>query len=379
MLADVLHKVAAMEFEEKEPGAYYPRPSLAGPERCLRQMVYWARGEDRKPLPGRAVVVFDDSSWHEELTADLIRKSAFHVHSQQLPVFLANALPWMPENERWKCHVCGASIYYRDLHGHIDFIVTDILGVDRLVEHKALSHFGFEELLRGELPMDYLTQKAIYLRGVKLLNPDLNEGILLVKNKNQSGFLEFRSRYDWDTDTLVVLERVHHTGAREDINLKIPNIVGDALKRFEEVDRYRVAGTLPQRQYEIDHWRCQYCGYHETCWDGWIEEHAALATDVALEQEIVDLVRYERECHMHETEMRKEKEALREKIKALLKAANIRSGRAGDYMVDWTVTKRKKLDMDLLPPEAVAQATIEVPAERLVIRKAKPKQKEKAA
>lgn len=63
MIADVIPKLA--EFERKDL-SYRPRPSAAGPDRCIRQMVYHGLGIPKEPLPGRALLVFDDSSWYYE-------------------------------------------------------------------------------------------------------------------------------------------------------------------------------------------------------------------------------------------------------------------------------------------------------------------------
>jgi len=76
VLADVILKIAG-QFQEKEETAYYPRPSLAGKERCTRQLVYHGLNVPKEPLAGRAVMIFSDSSFHEDLTADWIRKSAY--------------------------------------------------------------------------------------------------------------------------------------------------------------------------------------------------------------------------------------------------------------------------------------------------------------
>lgn len=369
MLAEILHRVAAMEAEERGEHIYRPRPSMSGPERCLRQMVYQARGEARKPLPGRAITVMEDSSWHEELTADLIRKGAFHVHSQQMPVSIPGAYPW--RKDAWTCNVCSKQIPADECHGHIDFIVTDMIGMDVLVEHKALSHFGFEGLLKGELPLDYLTQKAIYLRGANLINPELYRGLLLVKNKNQSGYLEFLSEYDAATDTLTVLERVHHTGERMALGVQIQRITQSAFDKFQKVDQYVVRNELPPRPYDYDHWRCQYCGYTETCYASFGTEHAKLIEDVALDEEMATLIRYRQETAAQESEARKEKESLTDKIKDALKALGVRKGRAGEYIVDWQRGLQKRLDPEALDPIVRAAATVEKPYEKLVIRRLK--------
>ena len=84
MLADLIPKLAVMGAKPEQP--YRPRPSSAGPERCIRQMVFHGLKIPRDPLPGRALLFFDDSSWHEELTADWLRTSAYKVHSEQMEV-----------------------------------------------------------------------------------------------------------------------------------------------------------------------------------------------------------------------------------------------------------------------------------------------------
>jgi len=123
MLADVILKIAG-QFQEEEEHKYYPRPSMAGPERCTRQMVYHGLNIAKEPLAGRAVMIFSDSSFHEDLTADWIRKSAFQLHSEQMEINV-------------DCPGYGIK-----LTGHIDGVVTDLLGTDYLWEHKAINHFS---------------------------------------------------------------------------------------------------------------------------------------------------------------------------------------------------------------------------------------------
>jgi hypothetical protein len=366
MIADILHKVAAMS--DGGGGAYYPRPSLAGPERCIRQMTYAARGEDRTPLPGRALVVMDDSSWHEELTADLLRKSAFQVHSEQMPVTIPDSFPWR-NGRSWTCHVCRQKVRPSDCHGHLDFIVTDILGNDALVEHKALSHFGFERIHAGrELPLDYLTQEAIYLRGVQRDNPSLDRGLLLVKNKNQGGYVEIDSNYSSATDTLHVWGSVDHLGERIEIGIEIPDVTVDAFDRFRVVDEHRAAGTLPPRQYPMDHWRCDYCPYAQTCWGAWPEEHAALAAPGRLGEDVGDLLRDYDIARAAESAAKKRKEALRLQIKGSLLEHGARSGEAGGRTVSWSVSTKESVDADALPADARRAATVTRPTERLTVK-----------
>jgi len=373
MLADIIHLIAAREHASEDDKPYYPRPSIAGPERCLRQTVYWAQGEKKKPLPGRAIAVFNDGVWHEELTADWLRKSSYLVHSEQMPVSIAGILHWMPQGS-WHCAVCDHDIPYRDIHGHIDFMIQDTPGVDRLVEHKGYAHFTAEALWGGQIPHDNLTQKAIYLRGTQQDQPDCKEGILLIKNKNTSGFLEFRSLYEAKIDTLTVIERVNHLGEREDIGLVVPDITENAFARFAEIERHRIEGTLPERQYDIDSWRCGYCPFTTICWAGWAEEHQQLTQDVALDEEISTAIRYERQKAAEESETKKEREDLKKQIKALLSQQGVRSGRTNEYTIDWEIEMKPKFDKELLPPGMYRACSPLVPAERLKIKNIKEKE-----
>lgn len=359
-----------MEHEAEEPKAYYPRPSSAGPERCIRQMVYAARNEIPKPLSGRAVEVFSDGHIHQMTTEDRLRKSAFEVHSVEMGVDIPGIFHWMPEGLRY-CKACDKDVPYRDLHAHLDLLFDDVLGVTRLCDVKGLSTYGYEALCKGEIPLDYLTQQSWYLRALQAYNPDIREAVLLVKNKNTSAYMEYRMVYDPAEDSLTVIDRVIHTGEHESVGLVIENITNASLKKFAEIEKHRAAGTLPERQYEHDHWRCSYCSFGKACWSTWVEEHEKLIDDAVLEGEVVDIVKLERQRALEEANAKNDKDQFRAGIKNILKAAGVRQARVGDYIVSWTVGTRKKLNEELLPPGAYQAALEDKPSERLTINRIK--------
>jgi len=122
MLADILLKTAGAE---KEDYVYYPRPSGAGTEQCIRQQVF----QDMKiPIDleynDRMYMVFDDGHWHEELTNDWIRKTPYKLHSEQMPVD-SIGLPFVKKGETRFCKYCNKDVPTDILHGHIDGIVTE--------------------------------------------------------------------------------------------------------------------------------------------------------------------------------------------------------------------------------------------------------------
>lgn len=384
MFSKALIATSAQIFEEESEGHhYYPRPSMMGPERCIRQMVYHGLNYDRKPFGGRAANVLNDSSWHEELTIDLMRKSAFQVHSEQMGITIPDAFYWRPEGE-WECRVCKKQgihpmINNHDCHGHIDWIATDLLRVDRLIEHKALSHFGYEGILnRTETKLDYLTQMATYMRGLQLVNPDLFECILLVKNKNQSGYLELRCSYDSESDTLVVIEMAHHTGDLYKIDLAIEGIFSHAVDKLHKVDQYIAAKKLPRRQYDVDTWQCSYCGFGDQCWKDYMAEHALFQAGTEIQSaEIVMLIEEDRALLAEQSKINKQRDEIKEKLKEAMAALNIRHGFTEAWEIRHIIGVKDQLDKTLIEQEILAKATVEVPDDRLQIKKRKAEKAEK--
>jgi len=295
MIADILHKVAGMDNEDSK---YYPRPSLAGPDRCIRQMVFWGMGIERQPLPGRAVVIFNDSSFHEDLTGDWIRKSAYQLHSEQMKVDIG---------EKYGIH----------LEGSIDGIITDLTEKDIHYEHKGINHFTFQKYWAGEIPQDYIAQTCLYNLGLKQVNPDIDTSILLIKNKNTSQYLEFIILYG-EGDNAIIVERTNSQGEKIEMGEVIPSITDEAFKKFGQVKECIDKKTLPKRQYDIDNWHCEYCGWNQVCWKEYEKEFQELKTDEMLPNEVADMVRYSKELAGHRLDMEKEEKELKGKIRDCL-------------------------------------------------------------
>mgnify|MGYP001604613161 CR=1 FL=1 len=352
MLAEILHKIAGMEKDDLfQP--YRPRPSLAGPKRCIRQLVYLASNTPKdRDIGDRFIHVLNDSSWHEELTADWIRKSAYKFHSEQMKID------------------CGYG-----LKGSIDGLITDMLGNEYLYEHKALNHFTFQRYEKGELPLDYFTQCALYLCGLYKINPAITKAILLVKNKNTSAFLEFRLEYDNAGDILALTDFI--TSEKKETSCKRQEfavVCRNAAEKFSLVKKHAEEKTLPNRPFEYGtQFPCGYCGWEKTCWAGYEAEHEAKIEDVELAGEVINLARYYCETNMHIKEMEKEKEKLKTQLQMALKGANAKSIKAGDYRVKTTLIHSITLNKNLISPAILAGATVEKIHEVLSVRKTLPK------
>jgi len=361
MLAELLHKVAAQEYQEKEDSHYYPRPSLSGPDRCIRQMVYWKMETPATPLPGRAAMVFDDSNWHEELTADWIRKTAYKFHSKDLPT---------------DSHREG---YPFRLKGKIDGIIQDIMDYDRHYEHKAINHFKFYESAKGKPPLDNLSQVCVYIDGLSEICSEITESILLLKNKNTAQYLEFSIEYLREKDLCLVKSMIMSGEGMDPtpLNLEFPNIVRDSFAKFQAVEEFASRKELPPRQYAKDYWRCEYCQYHEVCWANYEAEFQTLGTGADL-QDMEELCAYYLETAGHLSEMKKENEELKEKIKKALLEKGVREGTTDRYIIKNNLIKSMRIDKTLIPAPFLGLCEKEGFSERLSINLKKEFKKKEA-
>ncbi len=343
MIADIIHKIAADQQKEKGEYNYSERPSLSGPNRCIRQMVYWSLGYPRKPLPGRTVIIFDDSSWHEELTADWIRRSAYTLHSEQMHINIPAGLDWLPERS---CGFkgCKEIIPAGHLGGHIDGILTDLVGKDILWEHKAINHFTFamDEKVKV-FPLDYITQTCLYLLGIQEVEPRLADALLCIKNKNTSQYFEYYISYDSKKDTARIEWAMSSTDCeRITVNEAFENIAKNAFDKFKIVREYVTKKEIPPRQYDHSDWQCNYCPYGEICYENWEDEFATMEKDVVLDEEMETMCHYYLETNMHLKEMNKKKDELKSKIKARMKELNVKEGTAGGYIVRLRLQEKKE-------------------------------------
>ena len=355
MIADIILKIAG-QFQEEEDHKYYPRPSMAGKERCTRQMVYHGLNIPKEPLAGRAVMIFSDSSFHEDLTADWIRKSAFQLHSEQMKIKADMGFDFV-------------------LSGSIDGIVTDLLGVDYLWEHKAINHFSWQKYWDGAIPYDYISQCCIYLRGLHADNQNIQRAVLLMKNKNTAAYMEFIIFYNYDQDVAVIEKATNSNGEIKEINETIPDAVKSCFDKFEYANECIKSQTLPKRDYFIgDDWHCEYCAWGKVCWAGYKKEFQELKTDAMLPNEVETMLAYYKELGGQKSDIEKEYKELSGKIKDTMKQIGAREGRAGSYIVKLTLTETNRIDKEKLTDAEIEKATVKSISERLYVSTPKVKE-----
>lgn len=301
MFAELLLGAAQLGLRTDEP--YRPRPSMAGPERCERQMVYKARGVEELAVSSRLAVVFKDGVAHEQITLDILRTTLFDIHSEQLPIDLHGVLDWLEGQPPYRCSVCSAAegspvlIPATTLHGHIDALARDLWGIDRLVEHKGFVSHIFKRLWdQDKEPLDNFTQAVLYFRGLKEKGLAVDEGALLIKNKDTGAYLEFELRYDYEQDLLSVPVMTRSPHEREEINRSYQGLFRTTIEKFRRVHLHAVQKTLPDRLRDPKDVRCDYCPFWDICWEGFaappLTEHIALPPQlVPLAYEYIQLDR----------------------------------------------------------------------------------------
>lgn len=363
MIVDTIMNVAGSQAKDREDYAYYPRPSMAGPERCIRQMYYSRCGKPKKERDPRFELILDTSSWHEELVADWINKTSFKLHSRQMKVALKD-YPIVMDSKK---------VYY--LKGSIDGIITDMMGKERLWENKAINHFTFQRYWNEEMPWDYICQVCIYLAGIKNDQPEIDEALLVIKNKNNDHMLEYLIQYcdDW----AFIPWMMHSNKEVKELNILIPFPVQYCADKFRTVESCFHDNIVPPRQYYIDEWRCEYCDYTELCWETYKEEFNQLKIDQAMEEEFATLIHYYLEANMHSKEMEKEADERKKEIVAYLKTHDARVGCAGGYTATITMVEKAGLDKSLIPEKYLEAAATKSFYEKLTIRKPKEKKAKK--
>jgi hypothetical protein len=153
------------------------------------------------------------------------------------------------------------------------------------------------------------------------------------------------------------------------------NLYRDALSRFEKIEKHRIDRTLPERQFDLGNWHCDYCPYGEICWENYEQEFAQFAQGIELNPETSGMARQYREVSLQMKELEKRQDELKGSIKSSLKKMQVSKGKAGELLVSLTLQKRSDIDNNLIPPEILQAAKKEQLIEVLTVREIKRKEK----
>lgn len=332
---------------EDRASTYHHRVSNAGS--CPRALVYQALGTPATAHSGRTVIIFDDGNVHEEATVRWLSETGFPVSDRQLGLdihTIANSS--IPD---WFCESCNINISGGTIHGHIDGLIH----AERtfLFEHKSNNSRSFNRLSE-ELPLGYISQCCSYISGLSKQGIDIEEALLVCKNKDNGEYRQLYISYDHEEDFCRVVREWN--GMTEFVDKPVSKVVElhelvDACMSFE--------GNLPKRPYTLDDWHCGFCRYKETCWSGYAEEVKAMDSEQLigpsddLSQKIQRTSRLKSDRKKIEAELKE----IRNEILKELDDRGIKSGIAGDVSFGIKVTKRSYVDKKLLPEEMKLAAT----------------------
>jgi hypothetical protein len=256
----------------------------------------------------------NDSSWHEELSADWIRQMpGYSITDQQREVTVDG------------------------LTGHIDGVLHTP-GIPYLWEHKAVNHFTWGMFARGgDEPIGYFTQCAFYMKGL-----GLEDAILLIKNKNTAQYLDYCLFYDVESDVLDVYNKeVSGESDLQWITLTYPNILRDAMSKFAMVDQHVANGSLPARPFPLGtNFPCGYCTWEDACWSEYEQTLQCLGEMGEIPIEHMEHYRYHLEAAMHAKRAQDEYEAIRPRSVELLIATGCKVATCGDPVNGYRVSLR---------------------------------------
>lgn len=375
MFIEAIHGAAQMGLTDSR---YRPRPSMAGPERCLRQLVYKGLDVEGTPFGARLALVLQDGDAHEDVSIDVLNRTLLRIHSEQRAINIANALPWRTQHPSYTCSVCppvdGQSpiIPATTMHGHIDYLGRDLFAEDHLGEHKGVVSHVFKRYWEGEKePLDYFTQITFYFRGLHEAGLSIHDGGLLIKNKDTSAYLEFELQYNYDRDILTIPTITYAPGLMQRvINITYEGLFAQAIEKFRQADQYIANRTLPPRLDDEDDTRCIYCPFQEICWADY--QRPPLTEELALRADLIPLAK---ELFTLEEEIKPKNRRHEELKKTLIKELTIvHAARALTEDLELTLTQstQERIDQDRLPIGLRKAFSKMIPTQRLTIKRQQP-------
>lgn len=215
MIITKLFDKVKQDVERNQKRSWF-RPSEGG--KCRRQIAYNMLGYEKKDLPPEKILLLEDGKLHHSA-----------MRRQLATVVKLTSV----EKEYTRTFKKGNTKI--TVIGHPDGVVDK----KSIIEIKGISHFIYKEIQKTrEAPDYYKIQANLYawLAG-------LHKIIILLKNKNNSNFLELP--YDRDN-----------------------GLIKYALRRFIDVQKALKKKKIPPRDFALGSKECYYCDFFTECWKG---------------------------------------------------------------------------------------------------------------
>jgi len=298
MLIERLENYAEKELARPKRLKEKHWPSDAGV--CIRALVYRWRGVEGIKREARTFFVLDDGNLHHRSIRTLLRQAGIEFVMEETPI----------NDPKMR------------LAGKLDAVIR-LDGKYYVLEIKSANRFTFDEIIHQGPKEEHLLQLQLYLYYVQnLFRIPTNIGILLYKCKDTSRFWEFPVSFDEkEVNTFFLLMR--------------------------NVEDYLSKNILPERPYKITDWRCQYCEYQQVCWEGYTAERKNEFAEIK-DEDLANLIGELLWIREQIKELSEKEENLNTKIKEIMSAKKIETGRIGNYFVELKEQIRQVLDQELL-------------------------------
>lgn len=291
---------------------------------------------------------------HEDSTVEILEKSDFPVDNRQYAVdvgLIDAADPF----EMIRCDTCEIDIPFNILHGHIDGTIT----VDDrtvLFEHKAIGSYAYN-LLDKEFPIAYVKQCCCYIKGLHDRGFDIDSALILLRSKDLANYKQIKIEYD------IKADRAFMSNEWNELNGYLDDVVKGCIEMHDDVERMALNGELPDRPYELSHFKCKFCRFQNTCWDGYVEEVRALGKDNSI-PETSPLSELARKQHILTAEKKRVEDELQEvkkKLKSEMFKGGIKEGAVGNFRIKTTAFNKSSLDESKIPDEVKEVAAKTIP------------------
>lgn len=229
--------------------------AASSPWYCARRILYGINGAERAPLNPRSRLAFLMGDTLEQTGILLSRLAGVDVVSPGID----------GKQEGGKVEIAGVPISY-----HMDQVVRDGAGVLVPVDWKSMADYGFgefESAIRDpshkwwtEERWGYLTQLRIYMKA-----KDAPYGLFVGVNKNTGNMAEMHVPPDptWWAEMEKRVAYVEKARTATAIVDRPPW----ATTTIKDGSNLRADGSKGSVE-EVQHWRCGYCPFVATCWDG---------------------------------------------------------------------------------------------------------------
>ncbi len=194
------------------------RMSSAG--NCPKRLSATRLGIGAEPLPQFVYTAAEEGNWHEGRIKNELRQEGYSVLDEQKEITIKHKT--------------------FDLIGHIDGILVDDKGADRLLEIKTMSQFEFDRWMRGGFVafLQYAGQLACYSYAT-----GLRDICYIVKNRS-SGYK--------DTRFFTITENGLFNTA-------------EILTKITEVEKLALESKIYPAEFDVESIECKRCEYKQMC------------------------------------------------------------------------------------------------------------------